>query len=80
MKKIVLVVGLIMGSMLVSDAYASISVNPTETTVVSKDKIKKKKKAKKACSTAEASKGCSGTTSSCCKKKAAAAPEVAPGK
>ena len=80
MKKILLVLGLVMGSMLVSDAYAAVSVKNNGNTIENHDKEKKekkkKKKAKKACCSSTSS---TSTTPSCCKKKAAT-PEVAPGK
>jgi hypothetical protein len=86
MKKIVLVLGLVMGSMLVSDVCASINKNgaAVESNIDHNKDGKKKKKCKKACckhdaTATETSKGCSKEGTSCCKKKKTSdAPTTAP--
>lgn len=91
MKKIVLVLGLVMGSMLASDAFAS-NISVSGTSIVKheepKKETKKKRKSKKSCCSskseaASASKGhCSKGKSSCCSKKTTetAPNETTPGK
>ena len=75
MKKLVLVLGLIIGSFLAPDALAAVSFNTSETSIVKDDKPRKdkKKKSKKHCKTeatdVSKSKGCSKEASSCCSKK-----------
>ncbi len=74
MKKLVLVLGLVMGSMLASDAIAAVNFkgNSIEHNDGAK-KDRKKKNCKKACcksdATATPKKSCSKEGVSCCKKK-----------
>ncbi len=73
MKKLVLVLGLVMGSMLASDAIAAVSINGNTVEHNDGAKHRKKKNCKKACCNSDAAatpkKGCSKEGSSCCKKK-----------
>lgn len=80
MKKIVLVLGLVMGSMIASDAFAYNSYSSAGSSVSFNEpskEVKKKKKSKKGCckpgsEAASATKGhCSSAKSSCCSKKKA---------
>lgn len=73
MKKLVLVLGLVMGSMLASDAIAAVSYDGVAIEHNDSDKKKCKKKCKKECckktEAASKPKGCSKEGASCCKKK-----------
>ena len=73
MKKIVLVLGLVMGSFVFSDAIAAVSTKSNVAIENHDTPLKKKKKAKKSCcaskSEASATKSCSKEKSSCCSKK-----------
>lgn len=84
MKKLVLVLGLVMGSMLASDAFAAVSFSTVVKKEISKDKPKKEKKRKhkKCCSKTETTeaKGCAKKEAGCCKKKAAETPAPEPAK
>ncbi len=72
MKKLVLVLGLVIGSMVASDAIAAVYSNATaiENNDISKnDRKKKKKKHCKSDASSTKTKGCSKEGASCCKKK-----------
>lgn len=73
MKKLVLVLGLVMGSMLASDAIAAISYNGTVVENCDGPKKECKKKKHRRCCKSEATatpkKSCSKEGASCCKKK-----------
>lgn len=75
MKKLVLVLGLVMGSMLASDAIAAISYNGTGVENCDEPKkVCKKKRHRKCCKSETAAtktKSCSKEGASCCKKKTA---------
>jgi len=81
MKKLVLVLGLVMGSLVFSDAIAAVSTKSNIAIEKNDTPVKKKKKAKKSCCTskseASATKSCSKEKSSCCSKKKT---ETAPSK
>jgi hypothetical protein len=85
MKKLVLVLGLVMGSMLASDAIAAVSYDGVAIEHNDSDKKKCKKKCKKECckktEAASKPKSCSKEGASCCKKKATPTPtETTPSK